>query len=186
MCCGFGNSQCSFRSPLAEEHTHSHSCQLNMSHPSFTAFLTFFLPQKEAREIRWGNGSCSLRRPGPCPGGECLGASPHKPGPLGEHDWAGRWRGTDSSSDMVWAGPWREGGWAAPSGAKKKPQKITVWVRGSSFAAGGRGVGAPTAGVRGFGRGVATSSAAWGSCLHFPWGPSSSATPTFPCPLPWS
>lgn len=73
MSCGFGNLQCSFCFSLAEEQKHSHSCQLNMSQPSFSAFLTFFLPQREAREVRWGNGSCSPRRPGPGPGGECLG-----------------------------------------------------------------------------------------------------------------
>lgn len=63
---------------------------------------------------------------------------------LGKHDCAAYRRGISSSSDMVWAGPWREGG-----GAKKKPLKNRVWVRGSSFAAGGRGAGAPTASDRG-------------------------------------
>lgn len=49
---------------------------------------------------------------------------------LGKHDWAACWRGTSSSSAMMWADPWREGGEALLSRAQKNLPKNRVWVRG--------------------------------------------------------
>lgn len=177
MSYGFGNLQCSSCFSLAEEHKHSYSCQLNTSRPS-QCISYIFPPSKRSQRNKMGQwkllsvGTWALPSMRWVPGN-----FDSQTWALGKNDWAACWRGTSSSSDTVWADLWREGG-----GAKKKPQKNRVWVRGSSFAAGGRAVGAPTASVRGSVRGAATSSTAWGPCLHLHRVSVALPPPPFPAP----